>query len=207
MHDCLSLGVDRAACEGHPPLVSIDRPRRIFRSSLTGMPPVDRRVYTVLLIGAVVAGGAFAGYSLLRSTGAPALQAGPAQQELLAPAAQVAVVDGGTLRMKDRVVRLSGVNPPARGTECGTGLDCAVASANALAALLHEDPVACRITGSDALGRPFAICEASGTELNQAVIAAGWARADDSQPDLLEAEAQARAQHRGAWATMHGATW
>ena len=144
---------------------------------------------------------------MLGNLGTPVPQAAPAQQELVAPAAQVAVVDGGTLRLNDRVVRLSGVNPPTRGTDCGTGLDCAVASANALAALLHEDPVACRITGKDSLGRPFAICEASGTELNQAVIAAGWARADDRQPDLLAAEAQARAQHRGAWATMHGATW
>lgn len=187
--------------------MSIDRPRRIFRSSLTGLPPVDRRAYIVLLVAAVVACGAFAGFTLFRNTGAPVQRAGSTQQELVAPAAQVAVVDGGTLRMKDRVVRLSGVNPPTRGTECGTGLDCAVASANALAALLHEDPVACRVTGIDALGRPFAVCEASGTELNQAVIAAGWARADNGQPDLLEAEAQARAQHRGAWATMHGATW
>ena len=187
--------------------MSIDRPRRIFRSSLTGMPPVDRRAYTVLLIAAIVAGGAFAGFSLLGNQGAPTPQAAPAQPELVAPAAQVAVVDGGTLRLQDRVVRLSGVNPPARGTDCGSGVDCAVASANALAALLHEDPVACRVTGKDGLGRPFAICEASGTELNQAVIAAGWARADDRQPDLLAAEAQARAQRRGAWATMHGATW
>jgi len=187
--------------------VSIDRPRRIFRSSLTGIPPVDRRAYKILAVAAIVAGGAFAGFTLVRNTGAPVLQAGPTQQELVAPAAQVAVVDGATLRMKDRVVRLFGVNPPARGTECGTGLDCAVASANALAALLHEDAVACRVTGIDTLGRPFAICEASGTELNQAVIAAGWARADEGQPDLLAAEAKARAQHRGVWATMHGATW
>jgi endonuclease YncB( thermonuclease family) len=187
--------------------VSIDRPRRIFRSSLTGLPPVDRRAFMVLLVGAIVAGGAFAAFSLVRDRGATGPQAAPPQQELVAPAAMVAVVDGGTLRLNDRVVRLSGVNPPTRGTECGTGQDCAVASANALAAMLHEDPVACRVTGKDGLGRPFAICEASGTELNQAVIAAGWARADDHQPDLLAAEALARAQHRGAWATMHGATW
>ena len=188
--------------------MSIDRPRRIFRSSLTGMPPVDRRGYTILLVAAIVVGGAFAGAAWIRNTGAPITQAAPVQQELVAaPAAQVAVVDGGTLRLKDRVVRLSGVNPPARGTECGSGLDCAAASANALAALLRDDPVACRVIGKDGLGRPFAICEASGKELNQAVIAAGWARADDRQPDLLEAEAQARAQRRGVWATVRGATW
>jgi endonuclease YncB( thermonuclease family) len=195
--------------------VPIGRPRRIFRSSLAGLPPVDLRALLVLVAAAVMAGGAFAALSWLRSPAAPSLQAATTQptiqatvqQELVAPAAQVAVVDGGTLRLKDRVVRLSGVTPPTRGTDCGTGLDCATESANALAALVREDSVACHVTGKDDLGRAFAICEVSGTELNQAVIAAGWARADNGQPALRQAEAQARAQHRGVWATMHGATW
>ena len=110
--------------------------------------------------------------------------------ELVAQPAEVAVVDGGTLKLGDRVVRLFGVEPPARGTPCGTrddaGQDCAAAAANALAAMLRDLPVSCRITGMDGLGRPYAVCRANGTELNSAVIAAGWARADNEQPGTQE---------------------
>lgn len=128
-------------------------------------------------------------------------------QELAAPPTQVAVVDGGTLRLGEHVVRLSGVKPPARGTVCATGLDCAAAAMDALAAMVRELPVACEVTGKDAMGRPFAICEASGTELNWAVIAAGWARADERQPALRQAEAAARAERRGVWASASAASW
>lgn len=125
----------------------------------------------------------------------------PTAEELRAPAAQVAVVDGGTLRLHDRVVRLQGVEPPARGTACdASGSDCGVEATNALAALVREAAVACRVTGADRLGRPFAVCQASGTELNRAVVAAGWARASVALPALQQAEATARAEHRGVWA-------
>ncbi len=91
-------------------------------------------------------------------------------EELSAPPAQVAVVDGGTLKLGDRVVRLLGVAPPARGTSCGAGdgagQDCGAAATNALAAMVRDLPVACRITGVDRQGRPMGICQASGTELN-----------------------------------------
>ena len=53
----------------------------------------------------------------------------------------------------------------------------------------------------DRLGRPYAICRAGGTELNRAVVAAGWARADQAQPELKQAEAAARAGRLGVWAT------
>ena len=115
------------------------------------------------------------------------------------------MVDGGTLRLRDRVVRLQGVEPPPRGTTCGprdgAGEDCAAAATNALAALVREAPVACRITGEDRLGRPYAICQAGGTELNRAVVAAGWARADHARPELKHAEAAARAGRLGVWAS------
>jgi endonuclease YncB( thermonuclease family) len=127
-----------------------------------------------------------------------------AADELSAQSTDVAVIDGGTLKLRDRVVRLFGVEPPSRGTPCGarddTGQECAAAAANALAAMLRDLPVVCRITGMDGLGRPYAICQANGTELNSAVIAAGWARADTANPELKSAEQAARAARRGVWA-------
>lgn len=135
----------------------------------------------------------------------------PLAEELNAQPAQVAVVDGATLRLHDRVVLLQGVKPPPRGRPCGlqdgSAEDCGAAAANALAALVHDVPVACRVTGADALGRPCAICLASGNELNQAVVAAGWARSNGGRPELQHAEDLARARRLGVWASHGGETW
>jgi endonuclease YncB( thermonuclease family) len=131
----------------------------------------------------------------------PRSEPGPAPpgEDVSAPPTQVAVIDAGTLKLRDRVVLLQGVEPPSRGTACGTGNDCAVAAANALAALVREASVACRVTGADGLGRAYALCQAGGTELNRAVVAAGWARAGRGPPDLHRAEDAARAARLGVW--------
>ena len=81
--------------------------------------------------------------------------------------------------------------------------DCGAAATNALAALVREAPVACRITGEDGLGRPYGICQASGTELNRAVVAAGWARADRARPELKQRRSRRREPARlGVWASV-----
>jgi endonuclease YncB( thermonuclease family) len=67
--------------------------------------------------------------------------------------------------------------------------------------MVQEAPVVCRITGMDGLGRRYGICQAGGTELNSAVITAGWARTDTTEPALQQAEQTARTGHRGIWAS------
>jgi endonuclease YncB( thermonuclease family) len=125
--------------------------------------------------------------------------------------AQVAVVDAATLRLQDRVVRLLGVDAPVRGATCrardGAGFDCGAAATNALAELVRETPVACRLNGHDEMGRPYGVCEARGRDLNRAVIAAGWARADQALPRLKHDEDTARTERRGLWAAAPSATW
>ncbi len=180
--------------------MSIDRPRRIFRPAI---PRVEARGLALLLGVALIAA---AGVSLAmlprREPSAPP----PLAAELSARAAQVAVVDGATLRLRDRVVLLQGLDPPPRGMTCGAQ-DCAVAATNALAAMVREAAVACRITGTDRLGRPYAICLASGTELNRAVVAAGWARTDEARPELRQAEAAAQGGRLGIWASRADEGW
>ena len=101
----------------------------------------------VLLVAGLIAAAGVSLAMLPRREATPV----PPAEELSAQPAQVAVVDGGTLRLGDRVVRLQGVEPPPRGTTCGprdgSGEDCGAAASNALAALVREAQVACRITG------------------------------------------------------------
>src|SRR3954462_9869202 len=110
--------------------LSINRPRRIVRHEF---PRLDAKASVVLLVAGVMAA---AGVSLAVL---PHREAAPVRPsaELSAEPAQVAVVDGGTLRLRDRVARLQGVEPPPRGTTCGpgdgSGEDCAAAATNALA--------------------------------------------------------------------------
>lgn len=107
--------------------------------------------------------------AMLPTRGAPTQRvAAPAVEELTASPAQVSVVDGGTLRIGDRVVLLRGVDPPRRDTQCGAQ-DCAAAAARALADLVRDTSVTCRLAGQDALDRPYGVCFAKGTELNRAM--------------------------------------
>ncbi|HSU07465.1 MAG TPA: hypothetical protein VLI93_18020 [Acetobacteraceae bacterium] len=71
----------------------------------------------LLLSCALLLAGAGYGVVALHS-GEPAAKPGPHTIALVAQPAQVAVVDSGTLRLQDRVVRLLGVEPAARGEAC-----------------------------------------------------------------------------------------
>ena len=179
--------------------MSINRPRRIFRSSLS-----LRALALVALAGSLAATGIVVTGLSRQTIGTATPQPDTDTERLAAQPAQVAVVDGGTLVLGGRVVRLLGVDPPMRGATCkaanGSFVDCGAAATNALAALVRGSPVACLTRGQDELGRPFATCEARGTDLNRAQVAAGWARAGDALPSLKRVEDQARAGHRGLWA-------
>jgi endonuclease YncB( thermonuclease family) len=165
----------------------------------------------VLLVAVVSASGLLLASKPWHGWGNGVPTATTATDVLDVPPAQVAVVDAGTLKLRDRVVLLLGVDPPVHGATCrsrdGTGFDCGAAATNVLAALVRETRVACRLSGHDEMGRPFAVCEASGTELNSAVIAAGYARADQALPALKRDEDAARTEGRGLWATTRDQSW
>lgn len=115
--------------------------------------------------------------------------------------AEVRVVDGETLRLGDRVLRLYGVEAPARGQACGAVTDCGGLAAAELARLVRDRAVECRIQGQDRFGRAFGICRAGGVEVNGSLVTAGWASADaTAMPSLAPLEQAARAAGRGMWA-------
>lgn len=178
------------------------RKRRIFRASTIAPPRRSRGLPPTLVVGAllvVIAGGA-----VLVSLPTTPFGRVPASGMLRAAGADVAVIDGATLRLDERVVHLRGVAAPARGQRCqaadGHGFDCGAAAADGLAGLVRDRKVACKLVGREAVGLAQATCAAGGIDLNRAIVADGFARAEGDHPELTEAEATARAARRGLWA-------
>jgi endonuclease YncB( thermonuclease family) len=178
--------------------VPLQRPRRIFRASTPSFPGLA----TLRLL--IVCGLGIGALTALVAIGLSSSLFGRATnpvERIDSPTNAIAVIDGATLRMRSSVVHLAGVESPERGQPCRGGdasVDCGAAAANALARLLKGHDVVCDVRGRNSRGRAFAICELDGVELNRAIIAAGWAWADDNDR-LAIAEAEARAGHRGMW--------
>lgn len=173
------------------------RRRRLFRPAR----PPFRWGKALLLGGAAGLGVLILGFGLP----AELMGSAPRNPEWRAEAADVRVLDGDTLRLGDRTLRLYGLDAPERGQQCvtpaGQTYDCGGAAAAALAQLVAERPVTCRLHGRDRFGRALGICQAEGMELNASLVSAGWALADASrQPSLVPLEAAARARQSGLWA-------
>lgn len=170
-------------------------PRRIFRGSSSIGPQMARAllVVTVAVIGT--------GTLVLVSRSANLFgraPSGPAR--VSAEPNDVAVIGGDTLRLEGQVVRLRGVEAPDRGDRCQGDLDCGGAATSALAGLVRGRRVQCALAGHDRAGRPYAVCDASGTDLSRAIVASGWARAQPGAPELADLELRARRQRTGLWA-------
>jgi len=186
--------------------VPIGKTRRIFvrnqRRRVGGQ--IVRFAAAVIFLSAGAAGGAklstFIGASVLGSIAPPVRAAVQARRPAALASENVAVIDGETLRLSGQVVRLDGVAAPQRGQACRLAQDCAGAAAGHLARLVHDQLVACTVDGADTVGRAMARCQAGGTNINEAVVASGWAVAEANQPNLLQAQADARTAHRGLWA-------
>ena len=177
----------------------LHRPRRIFRSGSYSSGGGGRRTRPAVVVGLI---GAIAGSGLMLFSSPAALfgRVPRLSGELVADAPMVAVVDGQTLRLRETVVRLDGVAAPMRGQHCGSAgatFDCGAAASEALADLVRGHAVTCELDGRDEAGFPQGHCDAAGVSLNQAIVAAGWARAD--VPALVAAEAGARSRHLGIW--------
>jgi len=129
----------------------------------------------------------------------------PSDRQWHAPGAAVRIVDGETIGLGDRIVRLVGVAAPARGDACrsgsGQGFDCGAAATAALTRLVAGRDVTCRIVGQDGFGRGLGDCDAAGAALNKTLVGQGFARATSDA--LRSDEASARSAARGLWA--HGA--
>ncbi len=112
--------------------------------------------------------------------------------------------DGDSLMVGQREVRLFGIDAPEFDQSCkrsGQNWACGVEAADKLAALVAGKDVRCVAIDTDQHGRTLARCTVGNTDVNRAMVAAGFAVAyRHYSSDYVSAEESAKASRRGIWA-------
>ncbi len=115
------------------------------------------------------------------------------------------VIDGDSLRTADGEIRLHGIDAPELRQTCTSGAgkpyDCGRQAARHLRRLVKGHSVACTTIDVDRYGRRVAVCQAGSTDLNTAMVSAGWAIAYTRHSfAYVRAEQAAKDGSRGLWA-------
>lgn len=116
------------------------------------------------------------------------------------------IEDGDSLRIKRLRVRLVGIDAPEFKQFCYKGdepIACGHMATEYLRSLIQDRPVRCQWIEKDKYQRLLGHCFAGGSDLNRAMVTAGWA-VDYSSPadgdnSYKKEERQARQEKRGIW--------
>jgi endonuclease YncB( thermonuclease family) len=131
--------------------------------------------------------------------------AGPPPPSGAAFAGRARTIDGDSLELGGRQVRLFGIDAPEYRQPCrdarGRAYDCGIAARDALADAIGRAPVSCTPVG-ESHSRDVAVCTADGRDLSEAMVRAGHAieLRQHSRGRYSDAEREARAARRGLWA-------
>lgn len=114
-------------------------------------------------------------------------------------------IDGDSLLIAGRPIRLGGIDAPEYQQTCTTNgirWPCGRAAKSVMASLIAGRTVACADTGQRSFKRIVAICFVDGEDLGGRMIALGWAQdiPKFSGGRYSERETAARAAGLGAWA-------
>lgn len=116
---------------------------------------------------------------------------------------EVRIVDGDTLEIGGRLLRLYGIKAPVLDSRCavaGKTIACGRVSRSALLDLTAGAKVSCDLVDGGAADEAPAICRAGGYDLSEGMTYTGWARADTEVTDAYRRfERDARRHHRGLW--------
>lgn len=108
-------------------------------------------------------------------------------------------VDGDSLMIDGRSLRLTGLDAPELAQTCLSGgqtYPCGRQARTTLAALLARGQLDCRLSGQDRFDRHLAQCFVGGVDVAADMVRLGWAVADG---DYAAEEAQARESRVGIW--------
>ena len=130
------------------------------------------------------------------------------EREHMTPATRVAgaaqVIDGDTLVIGERRIRILGIDAPERDQTCHDGAGhtwhCGADARRALAAHVARQQVSCHVAGQDRYGRDLARCAIGVTDLAEWLVREGWAvPAGDEQGRYRAAGREAEASRKGIW--------
>lgn len=114
-------------------------------------------------------------------------------------------VDGDTLEISGKRVRLFGIDAPELDQTCqkdGASWPCGQIATEQLASLVSGSQVECRGNGVDQYGRVLGICSVGTAQLNAVMVEYGWALAyRQYSDDYVPAEGRAKANRVGLWSS------
>jgi endonuclease YncB( thermonuclease family) len=120
-----------------------------------------------------------------------------------AAAGQARIIDGDSITLDGRQIRLYGIDAPEWDQTCGAPgatWPCGRAATDALHALADGRDVTCEHMDTDRYGRDVARCHAAGVDLSAQMAASGLALAYRKySADYIPQEDAAHAQHLGLW--------
>lgn len=159
-----------------------------FRKRPASIPrPRWRKFLDICLAVVIFAGAAFVAARMDNFAGADI--SGP-----------VRVVDGDSLALGKRRLRLKGIDAPELKQRCrkdGHEYGCGIEAASFLRGLVGRHPVDCKGEGIDRYRRDLVRCRAGGVDLNATMVRSGHAIAFG---DYELAEIEARSARAGLWA-------
>jgi endonuclease YncB( thermonuclease family) len=124
------------------------------------------------------------------------------------------IIDGDTIEISGERIRLHGIDAPESKQTCerdGKTWACGQDATFALAAMIERHWVECVGKDRDRYGRIIAICtrgEPNGVNLNQQMVADGWAMAyREYSMDYVNAENAAAASRRNLWQSEFQPPW
>lgn len=122
------------------------------------------------------------------------------------------VVNGDTLKMNGRRVRLFGIEAPDMDQLCasktGASYNCGQVAARNLKKIISSSPLECKIKEQDAEGNVIAACSNGQYDLGVAMVASGWAVAYRKFSQVyVPYENQAQAKKAGLWAGRFYMPW
>ena len=125
---------------------------------------------------------------------------------------RAAIMDGDSFRLDGRIIRLYGIDAPEWRQTCkrtnGTRWNCGKAAGEKLRTLVANKVVTCSVVDTDRYRRDVGRCTADRTDINDAMVRAGYALALRSITyAYVGAERDARSARRGVWAGSMTPPW
>ena len=125
------------------------------------------------------------------------------------------VIDGDSLRIDGREIRLAGIDAPEYRQTCtddkGAAWSCGKDARTALEKLVQSGGVSCNTAVEDRYGRALALCRSKSGDIAEALARQGWAEGarDRRFKEPTAAIAEAKRAKRGIWrgGHSHPAEW